>query len=482
MPKKRKLSYQELEQRLAILEATLTTLRQGQADAIIRYDGVNLLRIKELEKTLRQSEENFRVSMDTSPLGIRIVTDTGETLYANHALLEIYGYETLEELQSTPTRERYTPQSYAEHQDRKRRRQRGEYVPPRYEIAIVRKDGEVRHIEAFRKEVIWNGERQFQVLYNDITERRLAEQALRESEIKYSSLVNQALDGIVIIQDEIIKFVNKAFANMLGYREEELLDIPFQSVVSPEDRDWVTERHRRRMAGEAVPSVYETRLVRKDGALLFVEVSAGLSEYQGRPANLTYLHNITERKQNEQELKRSREELRNFSRYIEDVRERERTRIAKELHDEMAQLLTALKMDLSWLDKALHQDQLSLREKIKSMSQLLDTTIKQTRRIVTELRPGVLDDLGLAAALEWQAGELQKRTGIACRVSVSLRDTAVNPAIATALFRIAQEALTNVVRHAQASRIEITLRKRDNRKTMAEELLQKSCLIPIRWG
>ncbi|MCD6391318.1 MAG: sensor histidine kinase [Dehalococcoidia bacterium] len=111
----------------------------------------------------------------------------------------------------------------------------------------------------------------------------------------------------------------------------------------------------------------------------------------------------------------------------------------------------------------MHQDQLSLREKVKSMSQLLDSTIKQTRRIVTELRPGVLDDLGLAAALEWQAGELQNHTGIACRVSISPRNITINSAIATALFRIAQEALTNVVRHAQASRVEITLRKRDNR-------------------
>jgi len=463
MPKKGKLPYQELKRRLAILEAILNSLRHGQADAIISRYGVNLLRIRELEETLRRSEENFRGSMDTSPLGIRIVTETGETLYANRALLEIYGYETLEELQSTSTRERYTPQAYAEHLVRRHRRQRGEYVPPNYEISIIRKDGEVRHLEVFRKEVIWDGKRQFQVLYNDITERRLAEQALRESEIMYSALVNQSLDGIIIIQDEVIKFINRAFANMTGYREEELLGMPFQSVVAPEDRDWVTERHRRRMAGEAVPSVYETRLMCKDGTLLFVEVSAGLSEYQGRPANLTYLHNITKRKQTEEELKRSHEQLHNLARYIEDVRERERTRIARELHDEMAQSLTVLKMDLSWLDKALHQDQLSLREKVKSMSQLLDSTIKQTRRIVTELRPGVLDDLGLAAALEWQAGELQNHTGIACRVSVSPRNITINPAIATALFRIAQEALTNVVRHAQASRVEITLRKRGNR-------------------
>jgi PAS domain S-box-containing protein len=136
---------------------------------------------KKAEEDLRKSEENFRRSLDDSPLGIRIVTVDGETLYANQAMLDIYGYDSIEELKTTSPKERYTPESYAEHQVRKEKRQRGEYVPSNYEISIMRKNGEIRHLEVFRKEVLWNGETQFQVLYNDITERKKAEVELERA-------------------------------------------------------------------------------------------------------------------------------------------------------------------------------------------------------------------------------------------------------------------------------------------------------------
>ena len=136
---------------------------------------------KKAEEELRKGEENFRSSLDDSPLGIRIVTVDGETLYANKAMLDIYGYDSIEELKTTSTKERYTPESYAEHQVRKEKRQQGEYVPSNYEISIIRKDGEIRHLEVFHKEVLWNGETQFQVLYNDITERKKAEVELERA-------------------------------------------------------------------------------------------------------------------------------------------------------------------------------------------------------------------------------------------------------------------------------------------------------------
>jgi PAS domain S-box-containing protein len=129
---------------------------------------------KQAEEALRRSEENFRRSLDDSPLGVRIVTTEGETVYANRAILEIYGYDSIEELRTTPVKKRYTPESYAGFQIRKKKRQRGENVPSEYEISIVRKNGEVRHLQVFRKEVLWNGERQFQTIYQDITERKRA--------------------------------------------------------------------------------------------------------------------------------------------------------------------------------------------------------------------------------------------------------------------------------------------------------------------
>ena len=137
------------------------------------------------ERALRQTEENFRRSLEESPLGVRIVTEKGETLYANRAILNIYGYGGLEELKRTPAKKRYTPESYAEFQERRDKRRQGEPAPSEYEISIFRKDGEVRHLQVFRTEILWDGESQFQVIYQDITERKRAEKELKSASEKF---------------------------------------------------------------------------------------------------------------------------------------------------------------------------------------------------------------------------------------------------------------------------------------------------------
>jgi signal transduction histidine kinase len=161
----------------------------------------------------------------------------------------------------------------------------------------------------------------------------------------------------------------------------------------------------------------------------------------------------------EEELQSSREELRNLTIYLESVREQERTNIAREIHDELAQSLTALKMDLSWLDNKLPRDQIPLVEKIHSMSDLIDSIIQTVKRISAALRPGILDDLGLVAAIEWQAEEFQTRTGIDCRFTFKPDDLAVDQDRSTAIFRIFQETLTNIARHAAASLVSVDLLK-----------------------
>src|SRR5262249_55498677 len=149
--------------------------------------------------------------------------------------------------------------------------------------------------------------------------------------------------------------------------------------------------------------------------------------------------------------------------YLESVREEERTRIARELHDELGQALTGLKMDLTWVRDRLGLNGPTvpaavLREKVTDMAQLADATIATGRRIATELRPGILDDLGLVAALEWLAQDFQRRTGIPCDFTADRDDLALGRKQTTALFRIAQESLTNVARHAQATAVQVRLR------------------------
>jgi PAS domain S-box-containing protein/putative nucleotidyltransferase with HDIG domain len=144
-------------------------------------EGRDITERKQMEDSLRKSEQNFRHTLDDSPLGVRISTIEGETIYANRAILDMYGYDSIEELKKIQLKERYTSKSYAEFQIRKEKRLRGEPGPSEYEISIVRKNGEIRHLHVLRKEIFWNGQKQSQVIYQDITLRRQAEKKLNET-------------------------------------------------------------------------------------------------------------------------------------------------------------------------------------------------------------------------------------------------------------------------------------------------------------
>ena len=164
-----------------------------------------------------------------------------------------------------------------------------------------------------------------------------------------------------------------------------------------------------------------------------------------------------ERDRAEREIRNSREELRNLSAHLQSVREEERTRMAREIHDELGQALTALKMDLSWLNRRHLEKDAAIKNKLASMEELIDRTIETVQKLSGELRPGILDDLGLAAAIEWQAEEFQKRTAIECQVALGPEAITLNREQATTMFRIFQETLTNVIRHARASKVEVRL-------------------------
>lgn len=172
---------------------------------------------------------------------------------------------------------------------------------------------------------------------------------------------------------------------------------------------------------------------------------------------LKFEKEIIERRQVEEQLQRSREQLRGLARHLQSVREVERERIAREIHDELAQALTAMKIDLSWLQGRLAEDQAPMVEKTEAMSKLIDTTMGTVRRICTALRPAILDDLGLIAAIKWQAQEFETRTGIECRLTLPAEDIKLDRSRSTSIFRVFQETLTNVARHANATKVNVAL-------------------------
>lgn len=260
---------------------------------------------KQTEIMLKRSEENFRHSLDDSPMGVRIVNNHGETIYANREILNIYGYENLEEFNSVPHEKRYSAGTLGEYETRKEKRKRGEYVPSNYEISIIRKDGIIRNLDVFRKQVLWNGETQFQVLYHDITKRKQAEINLRDSEERYRVVVENAHESILITRGMKIVFANSAAVKNTGYSMEALTSVDFTKLIHPDDVAMVVNYHNKRIDGEEVPSDYSFRIICQDGAVKWAELNTTVIEWEKKKANLNFLKDITERKQLDEERSQS---------------------------------------------------------------------------------------------------------------------------------------------------------------------------------
>jgi PAS domain S-box-containing protein len=235
-----------------------------------KWDVIQSLEEQRLRMAVASQMQNFRNSLDDSPLGVRIVTAEGELLYANKAILDIYGYSSFEELKSTPTKRRYTPDSYAEHRERARKRKQGEFVPSSYEISMVRKDGEVRQLQVFRKEVVWNGEKQFQAIYQDITERKRAEETLRESEERFR-IASQIASDVVYERD-----LQTGIATFYGDIDSHLGYEPggyprtmegWREHVHPEDLAWIDRQSLDKLEPGVQHSI-EYRMRKKDGTYM----------------------------------------------------------------------------------------------------------------------------------------------------------------------------------------------------------------------
>jgi signal transduction histidine kinase len=268
--------------------------------------------------------------------------------------------------------------------------------------------------------------------------------------------LEQWLDGmddsvIIVDQNRTIRFLNRSAKQHLG--------------VSLGDPCWAAlgedvQCHRCALLDAWSEEMGSVRLSRRIGDREYEVIAAALQDPDGDRSLISVLRDVTEQKLVEEELRRSREQLRDLAAHQESVREDERTGIARELHDELGQLLTALKMDLTWLGRHLSGVPLDqAQQKLAEMVTLTETSVSAVQRMSSQLRPGVLDDLGLAAALEWLARDFQQRSGIRCALQID-ETIHSDDHHATVLFRICQESLTNVARHAHASAVDVTLSRR----------------------
>jgi two-component system sensor histidine kinase UhpB len=304
--------------------------------------------------------------------------------------------------------------------------------------------------------------------FHDITARRQAEADARESGARLQLAVEASSTGLWdwnLATDQV--YFSAEWKRQIGYGETELPNVfaTWADRLHPNDREkTLTKALAYKTNGPPWPPYeVEFRLRHKDGAYCWILARGSVvPNDDGTTYRLLGSHlDITERKRAQEALETSQEELRRLSANLMDVREAERTRIAREIHDELGQALTGLKMDVAWIVKRLPEGTSGIRAKASSMSALIDDTVATVRRIATELRPGLLDDLGLAAAIEWQAQEFERRTGIRCELRADLNDASLDTETSTALFRIFQEGLTNVARHASATSVVAVLSQDD---------------------
>jgi two-component system sensor histidine kinase UhpB len=331
------------------------------------------------------------------------------------------------------------------------------------EIVGLRANGEEFPLEASISQLLSGGKKLFTVILRDITWRKHDELALRESAERYQRLVELVPDAIWIEREERIAFANRACVQLLG--ADSVVQVLGRSPMQFIHVDFhLLAAERRKILGkgvEAVPRV-EKRIVRLDGAVRDVEIAEAPFSDEGVTAIFAVLRDITERKRSENAMVESREQLSRLSASLQTVREEEKARIARELHDELGQSLTGLKMDVADILTQLRPDQAHAIARAGAMKSLIETTVASVRRIATELRPLMLDDLGLVPTVEWLTHDFSRRTGIDVALQVPDSDFHAARDLATAIFRVLQESLTNVVRHAGASHVDVTLSATDN--------------------
>lgn len=401
---------------------------------------------------LTKSEEKYRSYITNAPDGVFVTDEFGKYIEVNEAACSITGYSKEELLQMSIK----------------------DIVVPEFINDITTFFSNLINEGASKVDVIFNHKdssrrwltidavkfntTNFLGFAKDITESKLTHEALKESEFRFRNFFELTADMVAIADiDGNFKEINSSWSNVLRYSKEEILGNSILKYIHPEDEEKTKKLilHKRAI-GEPELS-FENRYMKKDGGVVWLEWTSQPHAIKGY--TFAIARDITARKQADAELKSSLEQLHQLTKYIEKVRETERIAISRELHDDLGQSLTAIKIDLGIIKQNVTNPESIVR--INKVSSLVGDTIKTVQRLTSQLRPQIIDDLGLDAAIEWHTKEFSERFCIKIVLDLDA-DITVTPDASLTLFRIMQESLTNIARHSQATRVQISLSKSDD--------------------
>lgn len=442
--------------------------------------------------------------LDKLPVGVAVLgSPFGKALYINKQVVATLGYTLTE----TPSTKSLMKKALPDRKARSEAYKAWKQIVRSGEIGsipVVRQylcaDGAVRTFEhravALRKDLIVN-------LWIDVTRREVAEAKLRESEARFRSFFENSSDPFMLFDGERVINCNKAAEQLLGCGDKSsIVGNAIQNLSPQRQPDGALSSRRARSffksAAKSGSCRFEWVVRRSDGRQVPVEISITTIVLGGKPLLFALIRDITEwkeaqhvllraklelenrvsertsdlaalnkrllreieaRKETEQEVRKSREELRSLSEHLQQIREKDRADVAREVHDQLGQALSAVVIDLHCLREQVPPgDDGRLKEQVQEIAGRIGDTMRSVREICRKLRPPILDDLGLSTAIAWHLREFQEKTGIRCTATLDKKLPDHRKELGLVLFRIYQEAMTNILRHAGATRVEVTLK------------------------
>ena len=407
---------------------------------------------KQTEDALREREKYINAILQNAPDAVVVIDTAGIVTKWNQEARSIFGW-TDEEAKGRLLSELIIPPDLRERHSIGMQRYletgQANILGKTIDIQAIRKDGSSLDV-SLRVSLLRQENKKFFIGFiRDITERKEMEEKLLLFERNPLPMWMLSLPEYKVID------VNNAALEQYGYQREEFLNLNIYDLRPPDEYERLKQNTSTSFRGIHHAGIW--RHIKKDKTIIFVDVVTYDLVYMGQQTRLVLANDVTEKFIAEEKLKESYESIRKLTGHLQQVREEERLYISREIHDELGQLRTVLKMDGSWLNKKLDSPGEPGKTKLGEIMGVIDTTSRTIRRIASELRPSLLDDLGLLAAMEWHLEEFEKRSGIRKKLQVPDAEIPLPDAFKIGIFRIFQESLTNVARHSGATEVMVSL-------------------------